>query len=230
MRKWPIIAAVTVLALALAGVAMAQFSQTSNITLTAHKGGKSSGIVANIQSSDPTAPGGKPKAATHLVITFPAGTKFNFGTKLIKPCTLSTKQLETLGGPSCKKSSKIGTGSAVANASPTLLTPVNASVTSYVRNKSTVVLQVVTHPEIAPPIVILETVSGSKLSIPVPTSSSGISLVLTSLKLNIPALGSGKTALVTSGKCVSHQFSVKSNFLYADGSRLALTSSSACSG
>ena len=91
MRKWPIIAAVTVLALALAGVAMAQFSQTSNITLTAHKGGKSSGIVANIQSSDPTAPGGKPKAATHLVITFPAGTKFNFGTKLIKPCTLSNQ-------------------------------------------------------------------------------------------------------------------------------------------
>ena len=118
----------------------------------------------------------------------------------------------------------------MANASPTLLTPLNASVTSYVRNKSTVILQVVTHPEIAPPIVILETVSGSKLSIPVPDSSSGISLVLTSLKLNIPALGSGKTALVTSGKCRAHAFTVKSYFTYADGSTLALTNSSACSG
>ena len=51
MRRWPIIAAVTVLALALASVAMAQFTQTSIITLTAHKAGKSSGIVANIESS-----------------------------------------------------------------------------------------------------------------------------------------------------------------------------------
>ena len=163
------------------------------------------------------------------MITFPAGTKFNFGTKLIKPCKLTTKQLETLGGPTCPKSSKIGTGSAVANASPVLAVPINASVTSYVRSKSTVVLQVVTHPEIAPPIVILETVSGSKLSIPVPTSSSGISLVLTSLKLNIPALGSGKTALVTTGKCVAGKYAVKSNFVYADGSTDAITSSSRCS-
>ncbi len=228
MRKWAITAVVAGLALALAGVALAtaSFSQVANITLTAKKAGQSSGIKADVHSTDPAAPGQKPKAAKNLVITFPAGTKFNFGR--VKACTLSDKQLTTVGGPTCPSSSKVGTGSAIANAKPLPFGTVHAQVTSYVRNSKTVILHVTT--PIAPPQVIIETVSGTKLTIPVPVQKiNGVAIVLSSLKLNIPALGSGSRALITAGKCVSKKFVVKTHFSYVDNSKLDVTSTSPCS-
>jgi hypothetical protein len=229
MRRWSIAAAVGVLALALASAALAQFSQTSKVTLTAHKAGQSTGIKADIYSSDPTAPGGKPKGATEVLISLPVNTRFNLATKLIKPCTLTTKRLESPGGPTCPRSSQIGTGSAVANASPlTGLSKINGSVTAYVRNSSTIILVVST--TIATPEVIVATVSGARLTISVPVErEAGISIVLTLLKLNVPALGSGGDALITAGKCVAHSFTAKSHFVYTDHSTLDLNSSSPCS-
>lgn len=226
MRRLLISGAVGLLTLTLAGVALAQFSQTSTITLSAHRAGQSSGITAAVHSSDPSAPGGRPKAATLLVVTLPTATRFNLGTSLVKPCKLTDAQLEVLGS-TCPASSQIGSGSAVANAAPTLLIPIDASVKAYVRNSRTVILHVVT--SIAPPIVIQATVSGPKLTIPIPTKSSGISLVLTSLRLKLPALGAGRNALITAGRCVAHRFTVTSHFVYADHSTLELTSWSSCS-
>ena len=81
-----------------------RFNQVSKITLTAKKAGQSSGIKADVHSTDPAAPGQKPKAAQRLVITFPAGTKFNFGR--VKPCTLSHKQLTTVGCTTCWPSAR----------------------------------------------------------------------------------------------------------------------------
>lgn len=229
MRRWLIAGAVAVLALALAGVALAQFSQTSVITLTAHKAGQSTGIKADIHSSDPTAPGAKPKGATKLVISFPTGTKFNLSTTLVKPCTLTNAQLTALGGTTCPKSSEIGTGSAIANAAPLPgLGAIKGSVTAFVRNHSTIALVVTT--KIAAPELILATVSGPRLTIPIPIQHvSGISIVLTLLKLNVPALGTGAKALITAGSCVTHTFAVTSHFVYADHSTLDKTSSSSCS-
>jgi hypothetical protein len=56
----------------------------------------------------------------------------------------------------------------------------------------------------------------------------GVTVVLVALKLNVPALGSGGSALITAGKCQAHEFVVKSHFLYADHSTLDLQSSSRC--
>ncbi len=228
MRRWPIAAAIAGLALALAGVALAttQFSQTSNITLTGHKAGASTGIKADVESKDPGAPGAKPKAAKSLVVTFPKGTKFNFGK--VHPCTLSDKVLTTPGGATCPASSKIGTGSAVANASPLPFGSVSAKVTSYVHSSTDVILWVTS--KIAAPIVIHEKVSGSKLTIPVPTQKVGtVSIVLTKLTLNVPANGSGSSSLITAGKCTAGKFVVKSHFVYVDGSTFDTTSASKCS-
>ena len=63
MRRLPIPIAVVLAGLWLAAVALAAFNQTAAITLTTHTAGRSTGIVATLRSSDPTAPGAKPKSA-----------------------------------------------------------------------------------------------------------------------------------------------------------------------
>ena len=226
MRKLVTVAVVAILSLVLAGAALAAFTQTSTITLTAHSAGKTTGLKANVSSTDPSVP--QPKAAKVLVVRFPSGTKFNLGTPLVTTCKLSDTQLAA--GTACPAKSLIGTGSAVANAYP-LAPSVPATVKSYVSGpKSMVMVATATVFGETMRTIIHATVSGSKLTIPVPTPVvSTIKIVLVSLKLNVPAKGSGKTALITAGKCSAHKFVVKSHFTYVDGSTFSTTSSSACS-
>jgi hypothetical protein len=56
---------------------------------------------------------------------------------------------------------------------------------------------------------------------------SGIALA--DFTLNVPARGSGKTPLITAGKCTGHSFIIKSHFVYNDGSTADRQSSSPCS-
>jgi hypothetical protein len=228
MRRLIAIAAGAALAaLVCASVALAAFTQVSNIRLTAHRAGQSTGIVSDVHSSDPSAPGQKPKGAKLLVVTFPVGTRFNLGR--VKPCTLSDAQLTAQFGPSCPGPSQIGTGSAVANAAP-LITAVNAAVKAYAGGAHQLVLVAKATKPVPTTLVIRATASGSRLSIPIPQLNlGGIKVVLTSLKLSTPAIGSGPSALMTAGKCAAHKFVVKSHFAYVDGSTLDEISSSACS-
>jgi hypothetical protein len=229
MRRWSIAAAVAILALTLAGVAIAtdQFKQVSNITLTGHSAGKTTGIASNVYSVDPAAPGHKPKAAKQLTITFPSGTKFNLGA--VKRCTLSDKQLTDVKVTKCPSATQIGSGSATANAAPLPgLSALKLSVGAYVRDSRTMLLQVITKG--VPPVLIKSTVSGTKLKIPIPQQKvNGIAVVLTALKLNVGAHGSGSHALITAGKCTGGKFVVKSHFSYVDGSTYDTSSSSNCS-
>jgi hypothetical protein len=223
MRKSITTAAVAVLALVLAGVALAKFTQIANVSLTAGKAGKSTGIIADIHSS--TDVGKAPKEAKLLVLTFPANTKFNIGT--VKACTLSDKQL--MSGGSCPAKSQVGSGSAKAVAFP-LPQVSTASVKAFASGSHQMVLVTKATKPVKVTVIIRETVSGTKLSIPVPqTKIAGFNVILISLKLNVPALGSGKNALVTAGKCTAHKFVVKSHFVYTDHSTLDLESSSPCS-
>lgn len=223
MRKWITIAATAVLSLALAGVALADFSQSSNIAMTGTHPGKSTGIKADIYST--TSSGEAPKAAKLLVITFPAGTKFALSH--VAPCKLSDAQLTA--GRSCPTASRIGTGSATASAFP-LPQPILAGVKAYAAGPHKMVLVVKATSPIPQTLIIRETTSGPKLTIPVPTPTvAGFQVVLVSLKLNVPARGGGKTALITAGKCTAHSFIVKSHFVYTDGSTTDLQSSSPCS-
>jgi hypothetical protein len=66
MRKWSVAAAVAVLALAVPGGAGAAFTQASDVALTDHHAGRSTGITSDVNSSNPTAPGQKPKPARRL--------------------------------------------------------------------------------------------------------------------------------------------------------------------
>jgi len=223
MRKWITIAAAAVLSLVLAGVALADFSQTSNIALTATHAGKSTGIKADIAST--TSPGEAPKAAKLVVITFPAGTKFALSK--VKPCKLSDGQLSA--GKTCPSASQIGTGSATASAFP-LPQPILAGVKAYAAGPNKMLLLVKATSPVPQTLVIRATASGAKLTIPVPSPTvAGFKVVLVSLKLNVPARGSGRAALVTAGRCGAGHFTVTSHFAYADGSQADLESSSPCS-
>jgi hypothetical protein len=223
MRKWITIAAVAALSLVFAGIALADFTQTANVALTATHAGKSTGIKADIAST--TSAGEAPKAAKLLVITFPGGTKFNLGS--VKPCKLSDGQLTS--GKSCPTKSQIGTGSATASAYP-LPQAILAGVKAYAAGPTKMVLVVKATSPIPQTLIIRETTFGPELTTPVPTPTvAGFQVVLVSLKLNVPARGSGKTALITAGKCTGHSFIIKSHFVYTDGSTADLQSSSPCS-
>lgn len=236
MRRSITATAVLTTALLTAGVAWAQFSQVASVSLSAHHAGQSTGITSDLHSSDPAAPGQKPKAATKVVLTFPAGTTFDLATPLVARCTLSDAQLKGQFGRSCPARSRIGTGTAVANAAPTI-SSVSSRVAAYVAGTRSIVLVVKpTLAAFASQVVVLRaTVAGARLTIPIPSlvvgkspGFAGVKVVLTALKLRVPALGTGRHALITSGRCTAHRFVVRSRFDYADHSALTLTSSSPC--
>ncbi len=240
MRRLTTIAAAAVAVLALAGVAVAKFNQTASITLTAKHGGQSTGIKSSIRATDATAPASKPKSVKTLAIGFPVGTSFNLSTPLVTRCTLTDTQLRTPFGPTCPSSSKIGTGTAELNMAP--VGPpftTTATATAYVAGASQVIVELLPKlPPGVPPIIIRGNVIGSRLTLHVPQTwlgrsskykFAGVKMVLTSLRLNVPALGSGADALITSGKCTSGRFVVTERFTYANQSTKTLKSSSACS-
>ncbi len=133
-------------------------------------------------------------------------------------------------GPTCPKNSRIGTGTAVANIAPLTPATVDESVNVYVRGAGRAVL--VVKPDLpGTPIEIMHaSVSGSRLTIDVPHLIWGklITVVLVSLKLQVPALGTGSSALITAGRCTDRRFVVKQHFVYADRGTVDVTSSSAC--
>jgi hypothetical protein len=144
----------------LAGVAIATFHQSSRIALTTTRAGHSSGFTAQVSSTDPTAPGAKPKRATRLVISFPANTRFNLGTPLARACTLSDKQLTKPFGPSCPRRSQIGSGSAMINALPmATVQNVPATAKAFVHGASSVLIVLAGDQKLlpgTPPIIIHE--------------------------------------------------------------------------
>ena len=238
-RSIVLLAIATFAAASLAGVAIARFHQSSRVALTTDRAGHSTGFTAQLSSTDATAPGAKPKRATRLVIAFPANTRFNLGTSLARACTLSDKQLTKPFGPSCPRSSQIGTGSAMINALPmATVQNVRAKVKAFVHGADSVLIVLAGDQKLlpgTPPIIIHATVSGSRLTLRLPhvvygrgkgkyKSFAGITAVIVSLKLNVPAMGSGADALLTAGACTHGRFVVSSSFTYADHTTMRLRS------
>jgi hypothetical protein len=229
-------------AFALAGVALGEFRQSSQVTLTTHIAGHSTGIAAHVSSSDATAPGAKPKRALKLVIAFPAGTHFNLGTGLVRTCTLTDTQLTRAFGPTCPSRSQIGTGSAFVNALPmATVQNVEAKVKAFVHGSHSLIIMLFNDPKLlpgTPPIILHATTSGSRLVVRFPRvvygksrkyKFAGVTAVIVSLKLNVPAMGTGSQALITAGTCTSSRFVVSSRFTYADHTTAVVRTRSRCS-
>lgn len=230
MRKvWLMVVGALVLALGVVGVAVAssQFKQTSKITLTATKPGKTTGLSVSIESSDPGAPNGQPQALKTLTVTFPKNTKFNFKSSAIKQCTATDTELRATGGSVCSKKSLIGTGTAVANGAP-VFPMIPEKAVAYIGSKEIRFLLTPTGP-VGQTLVLHGRVNGNVLSTNVPAiTSGGLKIVITALTLQVKSAGSGKSAFITSGVCSSKKFTVSAKFLYETGSTLTIASSSKC--
>jgi len=230
IRRAARILLVAIAALLPAGVALAAFTQTADTRLSAERAGRSTGITADVHASDPTALGTKPRSVRRLVITFPAGTRFNLASPLVTDCRLTDKQLTTEFGPSCPRASRIGEGTAIANIAPMTPYTVPESVAAYVRGAHQAIL--VVKPALPADLteIMPVTVSGPRLTITVPRVVwvKIVHVVLVSLKLDGPAMGSGSSALITSGACSDGRFVVTSHFVYADPGTLDVRSSSPC--
>lgn len=222
--------AVTLTALATAGLALAGFTQTATTRLSAGRSGQSTGIVSDVHASDPSALGAKPRSVRRLTLTFPVGTRFDLSTPLVAACRISARRLAAEFGPSCPARSLIGQGTAVANVAPFTPATVAETVSVYVRGSGRAILVVKPKLPGAPTEIMDVTIAGRQLTIDVPRLIWGqlIDVVLVSLKLEVPPLGSGSSALITAGRCTAGRFVIVQHFLYADRGTVDVTSYSAC--
>ncbi len=211
----------------MAGVAYAssQFTQTSNITLTATKGGKPTGLKAALNASDPGAV--QPQGLKTLTITLPANTKFNFKSAAIKQCKAGDTEIKATGGAVCPAKSKIGSGEALANGAP-VIPAIPEVATAYAGNGQIIFLLAPKGP--AGQVLVLHgKVSKNVVTTQVPViSAGGLNIVITALNLTVKTVGSGKNAFITAGKCTKGKFPVKSQFAYQAGASQTIASSSKC--
>lgn len=224
-RSIAALALVGVLGIACVAYASPLFTQTSNITLTATRAGKPTGLKAALQSADPGAV--QPQGLKVLTITLPGGTKFNFKTTAIKQCKASEVEIKATLGGACPAKSQIGTGTAVANAAPVIPT-IPENVKAYAGTNQIVFL--FTPAAASGQILVLYgKVAANKVTTEVPVlQAGGLNIVITALDLTVKTIGSDGKAFITAGKCTAGKFTVHAHFLYQTGATLTRTSSSRC--
>lgn len=214
--------------LSIAGIAYAsaQFTQTANVTLTATKAGKPTGLKAALLSSDPGAV--QPQGLKTLTIALPTGTKFNFKSSAIKQCKASDVEIKATLGSACPAKSRIGTGTATANGAPVIpVIPENAK--AYA-GKNQIIFLLTPAASSGQILVLHGKVTANRVTTEVPVlNAGGLNVVITSLNLTVKTIGAGKNAFITAGKCTGGKFTVKSSFVYQTGATLTIASSSKCS-
>ncbi|MEX1142775.1 MAG: hypothetical protein WD993_02130 [Thermoleophilaceae bacterium] len=214
-----------VLALALSAVAVAspQFTQSAKVKLTTKKAGKSTGVLAKLRATDEGEPGGKPKAASRIVIKLPRGTRVN--TRAAKQCNVSDQQV--LEGK-CPRKSLIGRGQAKANVAP-LIPSTTEDVKAYASKRGIILLLTDNEADPAPAqaLVLHARVSKrGKIVVKVPELQPvpGVFAVLTDFTLRTKPVSKGRGArrinLITSPRrCNPRKGWVSTTvFTYADGS------------
>ena len=220
-----VLLAATALTAATVAYASAQFTQTSNITLTAKKAGKPTGFKASLLSADPGAI--QPQGLKTLTITFPVKTKFNFKSNAIAVCKAGDTEIVATLGSACKAKSLIGSGTAVANGAPVI--PAIPEKAKAYAGKNEILFLLTPAGSAGQTLVLHGKVSGNKVTTQVPViNAGGLNVVISALDLTVKTIGHGKNAFVTAGKCVGGKFAVKSAFVYQTGAAMTITSSSSC--
>ena len=238
MRKVHLIGAlIGVFALALSAVAVAsdQFTQSATVKLTKKKAGKSTGVSVKLVATDPGEPGGKPKAASKIVIKLAPGSKIN--TKASAQCNLND---EAVIAGQCPAKSLIGTGTAKANAAP-LFSSTTEDVKAYASKGGIVLLlsDNAADPNPGQTIVLRAKASARgviTVKVPVLQPVPNLFVVLTdfTLKTKPKSKGSGKkkvNLITTPKKCKPKKGWVNTvTFTYGDGSpRDVIKTKQACS-
>lgn len=240
MRRTHLIGAlVGVFALALSAVAVAspQFKQTVKVKYSTAKAKKATGLSVDLSATDPGAvpPGAQPGVKT-LKIRF-NGARVNF--KAARVCKLSKDRAE-----SCPRNTRIGSGKASANlvgtntqTGQTTVTPnLRQTVAAYTARGG--IYLVVKGVDIGTTAILQAKLNKrGVLSVNVerdlPKIPGGNKIVLTDFSVKIKKVTKGKgkraKAFITTPKCGrSKRFTVRSNFVYDDGSRKNITTKQRC--
>jgi hypothetical protein len=229
LRKSLVVALAGVLVLGIAGIAFAstQFTQTADIKFTTPKTGTPAGVSADLEAADPGEPGGKPKSSLKVVVNFPRGTKYD--TTVPGVCKADDQTIQQTNGSACPANSKVGTGSAVANAAPAAST-VGENITAY-NAKNQIIFLLTPADPLGQTFVLRGKLSGNKLTTIVPQFNvAGIKVVLTVFKLKTKVVKkSGKSYLTTAKKCNKpKKFETVTNFTYDDGTTQSVVSDTPC--
>jgi hypothetical protein len=233
LRKSLFAAFVAVLVLGISAVAFGAFQQTFTQSFTVTKPNKLTGINTLITSTDDA--GAKPKEVSRVIIKFNKGTKFNYNVPAI--CKLTAEQIAGASDPltACPAKSKVGTGSAEADAAPLIPSSqqVLEDITAFNTTKGIyfVLTDKDNNPSDSNPgqlLVIKGVLSGATLTTDVPVLNvAGTSVVLTKFELSIKKVSkktkkNGKTTVVnyitTPNKCSGGKWTNVSTFQYRDGS------------
>jgi hypothetical protein len=223
-------AGVLVVAIPAAAMASAQFKQTAPVKLTSTTAGSSTGITANLISTDPGNPGGKPKALAKLTLKLPAGTRVDG--KGVKQCNGLTNA-QILSGK-CPAKSNLGSGRAMANGFP--LIPTTTEDIAIYATKNGVLFALTDNlkdPRPAQTLVLKAKLSSRGVLTatvpPLPLPIPGQFAVLTNFKVNIKAKSIGKHVFLRAPKkCTKKGFKTTASFRYADGSKLSISTKQGC--
>lgn len=247
MRKFLIAAAALASLFAVATVAqgnsvtspMGQI-QTLKTTHSPNKAGKGTNLSVTLsidcpgkQCQAPPAPVGKASPVTRTVVHLPKGSKFGY--KAFPKC--NPAKLQARGTAGCPKKSKVGSGNLTADGRPVVETPVQGSVTSfngtYSGGKPRYLLYVI--PELSSPIVLVGTLRGTTLTIPVPlipTLPGQPNATLTKFFVKTGGkIKKGKKTInyiTAPKKCPSGGWPYKFDFTYENGETLSPTDSAPC--
>jgi hypothetical protein len=102
-----------------------------------------------ITATHKTTTGAKPSPERRALIHFQKGYKLNY--RLFPKCDRA--KLESRGPSACPRGSKVGTGSATADATPVVSTPVSATITAFIgKKKNTYLIYAV--PQLGLPVIL----------------------------------------------------------------------------
>ena len=252
MRKFVSAALALIATLAIAAVAQGDSvtapsgqTQSMDATHSPNKAGKGAQVTIDLKVTCPPdkqcqalpAPIGKPSPVFNTVVKLPKGTKYGF--KYFPTCNPS--KLESSGLKGCSKKAIVGKGNLTADGRPVVDTPVSGTVTAFNGTKSggkaRYLLYVI--PELSSPLVLVGTLSGNTLSIPVPavpTLPGQPNATLTTFKIktggSIKVKKKGKTRkynyLTNPKKCPAGGFAWTFDFTYENGEKLSPKDAAPC--
>jgi hypothetical protein len=234
VRKLLLGAVIGAVMLATAAIAIAATETTYSQSYSKNKAGSSAGTIFKTSSIDPanTAENQQPAKTRKLVITFPAGTKFD---QSVKPYCAN---LDESANDPCPKNTIIGSGTAEVRLKFPGSAPIPANVTAYNRKKG---LWLYVVPSVAgqAPVVIKPTFQGLKLvTVLTPLCvlndcAKNGEAVLTKFELTTNAYKKGKGKktkffLTTPKTCTKAGWKFTADFTYDDTTTKHLESVQAC--
>jgi hypothetical protein len=224
LRKTLIGALVGALVLAIAAVAVADTKSGVKYdqTFTTKKPVASTGFNTKIDSNGTKDASGKPRATRKVIVTFPAGFKFN--TKVLPTCSKSTLQNKGPSGcPSKSKVSKSGNAQSVTGLGS--IDPVDLDVTAF-NEKNGILFYIKSKPNEPAATLVIEgklkgrvlTTTVPKLPQPTPFGEAILTIFNVNIKAAQKGKGDGAQFYATTGRCPkSGKWVTKYTAVYDDG-------------